>query len=165
MSSAPETAPPIYVEVNLACERWPTDLIERLGEVADYVAAAAGDDWPTGETSVSVLLTDDDDMANLNKQWRDKEGPTNVLSFPAFEGFVNPDAQGQSLGDIAIGLSIAEREAQEAGKSLADHVTHLWVHGLLHLIGHDHIEEDEAEEMEAIEISILAQLGIDDPYK
>ncbi len=154
----------VFLAINRTCNRWPDPIVNRLGEAARLVASQT-EDWPDEPVEVSLLLTDDAEMAALNKEWRDKDGPTNVLSFPAPEGLHDPDADGAPLGDIAIGLTIAETEAADQGKSLSDHVLHLWVHGLLHLVGYDHMEDQEGNEMEALEIRILAQMGIDDPYK
>lgn len=107
---------------------------------------------------VVVLLTDDDSVAELNQQFRHKAGPTNVLSFPAPE---NPE---NLLGDIALAYGVCAREAGEQGKSLADHLSHLTVHGVLHLAGYDHQTDDEAEAMEELERRVLASLGVSDPY-
>jgi probable rRNA maturation factor len=99
-------------------------------------------------------------MKELNGRWRGQDKPTNVLSFPS--GAALPDAT--TLGDIAIAFETMAREAQEEGKPVAAHFTHLTVHGLLHLLGYDHETENEAEEMEEIERLILADLGVADPY-
>lgn len=154
----------VSLAINRGCNRWPDALVDRLADTARTVASLTPD-WPDEPVEISLLLTDDAEMAALNREWRDKEGPTNVLSFPALDGLLDPDADGRPLGDIAIGLTIAETEAAEQDKSLSNHVLHLWVHGLLHLIGYDHIDDGDADEMETLEIKILAQLGIDDPYK
>lgn len=108
--------------------------------------------------SLSLLLTDDAHIQVLNKQFRDKDAPTNVLSFPAAE---NGEAY---LGDIAIAYGVTAREAEETGKSLAEHAMHLTVHGVLHLAGYDHIRPEDAAEMEKTEIAVLAGLGVADPY-
>ena len=107
---------------------------------------------------VVVLLADDDAVAELNQQFRHKAGPTNVLSFPAPE---NPE---NLLGDIALAYGVCAREAAEQGKTLADHLSHLTVHGVLHLAGYDHQTDDEAEAMEELERRVLAALGVSDPY-
>ncbi len=114
----------------------------------------------TGEEdlTVTVLLTDDDSVAELNQSFRHKAGPTNVLSFPAPK---NPE---NLLGDIALAYGVCAREAAEQGKTLSDHLSHLTVHGVLHLAGYDHQTDDEAETMEDLERRILAALGIPDPY-
>ena len=107
---------------------------------------------------VSVLLCDDAFMTDLNTQWRGIAKPTNVLSFPAH------DATAPMLGDIVVAFETSEREARAEGKSLHDHVAHLFVHGCLHLLGYDHLVDTEADAMENLERSILAALGIADPY-
>jgi phosphate starvation-inducible protein PhoH and related proteins len=111
---------------------------------------------PKGE-NFSVLFTHDEAVKALNAQWRGKDTPTNVLSFPA------PETAG-TLGDIALAYETCAREAEEQSKSLKDHTTHLLVHGILHLLGYDHEIDDDAVEMEGLEKDILAALGIDDPY-
>ena len=108
-----------------------------------------------------MLLTDDAEQRALNAQWRGKDAATNVLSFPQLEPFA-PLAG--LLGDISLARETLEREAAELGKSFTDHFTHLVVHGFLHILGHDHIEEADALVMEGLETQILASLGIADPY-
>lgn len=122
------------------------------------LSAAAAQEGVEG--SVSLLLGDDAAIASLNAQFRGKEGPTNVLSFPAA---APPGAPG-FLGDIALAAETIVREAENQGKRVEHHAAHLAVHGFLHLLGYDHLEPSEAEEMEARERVILASLGIDDPY-
>lgn len=107
---------------------------------------------------VAVLLTDDDAVADLNNEYRRKTGPTNVLSFPATQ---NPEG---FLGDLALAYGVCAREAEHQNKSLADHLQHLVAHGVLHLVGYDHMNEDEAADMEGLERRILAELGVPDPY-
>lgn len=103
-----------------------------------------------------IQLSDDASVQRLNAQFRGQNKPTNVLSFSSDEpGY---------LGDIIFARETIEREAMEQGKNLPDHLTHLVVHGVLHLMGHDHLDEAEAEEMEAIEIMVLKSLGIANPY-
>lgn len=111
-----------------------------------------------GDVSVVILLTDDASVRELNARYRDKDYATNVLSFPAPE---NPEGL---LGDICLAFGVCAREAQEQGKTLEDHLQHLVVHGVLHLLGYDHESEAEADEMESLESVVLAGLGIADPY-
>ena len=119
---------------------------------------------------LSLLLADDAALRELNRHWRGKDAPTNVLSFaatPARPGEVpRPALPGMPLilGDIAIAAETCAREAALQGKSRAQHLVHLVVHGVLHLLGYDHETEAEAEEMERLEIGILAGLGLPDPY-
>jgi len=113
---------------------------------------------------LSVLLCDDATIAALNARWRGQEQPTNVLSFPA-PPLAPTDPDGKvPLGDIAIAYETVVREAGEQGKPVADHLSHLVIHGFLHLLGYDHHMDGEAERMERLERDILAQIGIADPY-
>ena len=113
---------------------------------------------------LSVLLCDDKTIARLNAQWRGQQKPTNVLSFPAppLQGAVPADKT--PLGDIAIAYETLAHEAEENGKTVSDHLSHLVVHGFLHLLGYDHHMDDEAERMERMERDILARIGVADPY-
>ena len=108
--------------------------------------------------TLTLLLTDDAALKRMNAQFRDKNKATNVLSFPAAANAEH------HLGDIAMAYGVTAREAQEAGKSFADHATHLAVHGVLHLLGYDHQTAAEAKVMEPLEVAILSELGIADPY-
>ena len=119
--------------------------------------------------TASVLFTSDADVHALNKEWRGKDKPTNVLSFPMLEREdlldLAPEGPPEMLGDIALAAGTCAREAAEKGVPLETHATHLLIHGLLHLAGHDHVDSDaRAEAMEAPEIAALAKLGIGDPY-
>lgn len=120
-------------------------------------------------TEVSVRLAEDDEVHALNRQYRQKDKPTNVLSFPMvqddlIESLDNSDDGEVLLGDIILARGVCVREAEEKGVSAAEHATHLIVHGTLHLVGYDHMEDDEAEAMEDLERAALARLGIADPY-
>jgi len=111
---------------------------------------------------LSIRLVENEESAELNSSYRGKEGPTNVLSFP-FESPV--EMTPILLGDLIICLPKVEQEALQQNKSLQHHWAHLVVHGCLHLLGYDHIKDDEADEMEALEIKILQTLDIDNPYQ
>lgn len=115
----------------------------------------------TGVAELSIVLLDDAEQQVLNRDWRQIDKPTNVLSFPQIEPF--GPVMG-ILGDITLARETLEREAADLGKSFTDHFTHLVVHGFLHILGYDHIDDDEALVMEGLETQILASLGIDDPY-
>jgi probable rRNA maturation factor len=122
---------------------------------ADAVLARLRPGSPEGLT---VLLADDEAVRDLNSRFRSQDKPTNVLSFPAPE---NPE---HHLGDVALAYGVCAREAGEQGKPLAHHLQHLVAHGVLHLLGYDHMSDAEAHEMEGLERVILAGLGIPDPY-
>jgi probable rRNA maturation factor len=111
-----------------------------------------------GTEGVTVLLTDDETVRDLNSRFRSKDQLTNVLSFPAP---INPE---HFLGDVALAYGVCAREAAEQGKPLAHHLQHLVAHGVLHLLGYDHINDGEAEAMEGLERVVLAGLGVPDPY-
>jgi len=114
----------------------------------------------TGEVCIKIVSSEESQV--LNSTYRRKDKPTNVLSFPAdLPDFV----ESPQLGDLAICLDVVIEEAQQQGKAVEDHLAHLSIHGVLHLLGYDHVEESQAEQMEQLEIEILAQLGIDNPYE
>jgi len=153
-------------EVLVVADCWQTEpdaeaVIHRAIE-----AAAELTDADVGEAELAVMLTDDSGIQTLNSNWRGIDKPTNVLSFPALqsEGTSGPDDAPRMLGDIAIAYETMRREADEEQKPFDHHLSHLAVHGFLHLIGYDHENEGDAEEMEALETQILAHLGIPDPY-
>jgi probable rRNA maturation factor len=137
------------------CEALATSAIAAAAEAARFDAAA--------EAEVSVLFCDDNRIRELNRLWRNIDKPTNVLSFPAHQpAMENAPAL---LGDIAVAYETVRREADDEGKSLAAHTTHMVVHGFLHLLGYDHEEDSEAQTMEDMERVALRNLGIDDPYR
>ena len=118
---------------------------------------------------ISVRLTDDAEVHTLNRDFRGKDKPTNVLSFPQvqddlLEGLANSDDGEILLGDIVLARETCVREADEKGISIVDHATHLIVHGTLHLVGYDHMDDASAGAMEALEVKALASLGIANPY-
>lgn len=114
-----------------------------------------------GAAEVSILLTNDEEQHELNREWRGKDSSTNVLSFPQIEPF-GPVVG--ILGDITLARETLEREALDLVKSFDDHFTHLVIHGFLHILGYDHITDAEALQMESLETQIMASLGLDDPY-
>lgn len=157
------------MELDIDIEDWPTGDWDGL---AARAAAAASEGEPLlahPRLIASVLFTSDAEVHTLNREWRERDKPTNVLSFPMLEReeleHLAPDGPPVMLGDIALAHETCAREAAEKGVTLVAHATHLIVHGLLHLAGHDHVDSDEqAEAMEALETRILAKLGIADPY-
>lgn len=152
--------PPLEIAVIRNADGWP-DTFDALAERAVLAALAGAKPKIKGAAEISVLLTDDEEQRNLNAQWRGKNSSTNVLSFPQIEPF---DPVIGLLGDITLARETVTREAQEQGITLEDHFTHLVVHGFLHILGYDHLDEEEALEMEGLETRILAGLGIADPY-
>lgn len=155
----------IDIDIRIASSAWRAALPNPAAAVRRAAVAALKAELPAkAKTSLSILLTDDSEMRKLNAGWRAKDKPTNVLSFPA-ENAVDPAKPPAYLGDVALGLATCKREAREQKKTLADHVTHLVVHGVLHLIGYDHMDDEQAEAMEPLETEILAGMGIADPYR
>ncbi len=146
------------IEVEVEADDW-TDAVVDVEAVVERAADAA-----LGERSggVVVLLTDDATVRDLNARFRDKDRPTNVLSFPAAE--MPATGSAPPLGDIVMAYGVCAAEAKTQGKTLANHLTHLVVHGVLHLLGRDHENDAEAEAMEAEERAVLARLGVADPY-
>lgn len=142
------------IDIEIEAEAW-TAALPDVAAVAERAAAAA---LGTVAGDVVVLLTDDEAVRDLNARFRNRDKPTNVLSFPA------PENAAPHLGDIVLAYGVCATEAQAQGKSLSDHLSHLVVHGVLHLLGRDHEDDAEAEEMEAEEREILAELGVADPY-
>ncbi|PKP97069.1 MAG: rRNA maturation RNase YbeY [Alphaproteobacteria bacterium HGW-Alphaproteobacteria-15] len=157
------------MQLDIDIEGWPAGEWEALAERA---AQAAGEGEPllaNPRLMASLLFTSDAEVHALNREWRQRDKPTNVLSFPMLERDelegLAPDGPPVMLGDIALAYETCAREAADKGVSLEAHAAHLIVHGLLHLAGHDHVDSDaQAEQMEALETAILAKLGIADPY-
>jgi probable rRNA maturation factor len=170
-STHTETGPEesdLTVDILIESEAWQVlpeaeDIVRR----AIAVAAASTPEIGWRNAELSVLLCDDKTIAVLNGRWRGQEKPTNVLSFPSLplEGMSDEEAQERvPLGDIAIACETLVREAADSGKTASAHLSHLVVHGFLHLLGHDHETDDEAERMEHLEREILARMGVTDPY-
>jgi probable rRNA maturation factor len=149
------------IEVEVGDPAW-EDALPDAAQIAETAAEAAistasGDDAAHAGGLV-ILLTDDAQMKDLNARFRGKDAATNVLSFPA------PPNAHDHIGDIALAYGVCAGEAAAQGKSLADHLRHLTIHGVLHLFGYDHEIDSEAEAMEVLERRILAGLGVADPY-
>ncbi len=164
-STANRAAPAVPVAIDLMIEAgdWPDEahLAAMLARVVEASFAEARLVVAQG-SELSVVFTDDAHIRALNDAWRQKDKPTNVLSFPGSPP--NRGRFGPLLGDIVVAGETVRSEAEAEGIAFDDHLTHLLVHGLLHLFGHDHIEDVEAERMEALETAILGRLGIADPY-
>lgn len=149
---------------------WPSDLDwADLAEAAVEAVCVVAPELDNPRLTASVLFTSDDEVHGLNREWRAKDKPTNVLSFPMLERadlLALPTAgPPEMLGDLALALETCAREAADKGVPLEHHATHLLIHGLLHLAGHDHeLGPAEARAMEELEIKALALLGIADPY-
>ena len=148
------------IDIEIEDAAWTTALPEAEAVALRAARAALGEDGG----GVAILLTDDATVADLNIRFRDKPGPTNVLSFPAPAGTRGGRAH-RVLGDIVLCAPIVAREARQQDKRLDHHWAHLVVHGVLHLLGHDHEQELEAERMERRERRVLAEFGIPDPYR
>lgn len=154
----------IDIDILVETEGWAGE--SSLRRLSVSAIAAAWEELDAGEqpeSELSLVFTDDTTIRELNSDWRDKDKPTNVLSFPASN--LKPGQKpGPMLGDIVIARETVAREAADEEKPFDHHLTHLVVHGFLHLLGYDHLSDTEAEEMEALERKILARLAIPDPY-
>lgn len=166
MTDEPGASAPL-VEAIVEDPRWEA---VGIGGLADMAARATLSELglDPADHEISLLACDDARITSLNADFRGKPRPTNVLSWPSGElegaGGGGAAAEPVFLGDIALAYETCAAEAAEAGLTLARHATHLVVHGVLHLLGHDHDVDAEAEEMERIEIKILAGMGVDNPY-
>ncbi len=169
------------------------DGAEKAVDAAVKVAGLPGLAEHPSPIEVNIKLSDNDEVQALNREWRDKDKPTNVLSFPMLDelelhSFRHPRAGGDLrpsstafaardsrlrgndeemellIGDIILAHGVCEAEAAEKGIPLAHHATHLVIHGMLHLLGHDHIDDEDAEAMEALEVKALASMGLHNPY-
>ena len=167
MSSLVPNEPSLESDLLIESDLWQAvpDLeavIERaLAAGLSYVMKKEGIDF-LPECEVSLVFTDDEAIRVLNANHRGKDKATNVLSFPIDE---DADPFGPMLGDIVFAYETVKRESVEMGVEIRNHLTHLCLHGFLHLLGYDHIEPDEAEKMESVEIAILAQLDLPNPYE
>ena len=158
------------MDFDIDIDGWPAD-VEWDALTVRAHAALCGVEPALGNPrlTASVLFTSDADVHALNKEWRGKDKPTNVLSFPMLQRGdlldLAPEGPPEMLGDLALAAGTCAREAADKGVPLEAHAAHLLIHGLLHLAGHDHVDSDtQAEAMEALEIAALAKLGIADPY-
>ncbi|WP_426360043.1 rRNA maturation RNase YbeY [Pseudocolwellia sp. HL-MZ19] len=147
----------VFLDVQIACEEKNLPSTEQLQLWAETALSTLEND-----PELTIRLVESQESQELNHQYRQKEKPTNVLSFP-FE--VPEGIDLNLLGDLVICSDVVNQEAKEQNKQNLDHWAHLVIHGCLHLLGYDHIEEDEAVEMESLEIKLLSTLGIDNPYQ
>lgn len=161
--------PQLEIQISVEDDSWPEEgeLQARVEQVllasAEFLAETEKQPFPAHPLEVSLVFTNDEAIREINAEWRGKDTPTNVLSFPAYP--LQPGGKpGPMLGDIVLARETIERESVELDKSIEIHLTHLLVHGFLHLFGYDHIETDDAVKMEALETRILATLGLSDPY-
>lgn len=157
-----EISLPVDIDLTVEAGNWPEEagLLRLIERAAGAVFAETG---AAGRSELSVVFSDDAHIRTLNAGWRGKDKPTNVLSFPAFP-FPKGGPPPPMLGDIVLAAETVTREAALEEKPLENHISHLVIHGLLHLMGYDHETDAEAEEMEAIERAALARLAIPDPY-
>jgi probable rRNA maturation factor len=153
----------LEIEVDEAAWHDLPDAAALVGQAAEaaFARLGAGD---LKDKLLSVTLADDETVAQLNAQWRGKPKPTNVLSFPADQDIAIPPGEPRPLGDIILAAGVVRTEAAQQSKPLADHFSHLVVHGILHIMGYDHVDDAQADEMESLEKEILVKLGIADPY-
>ncbi len=160
-ANVPDSA--IDIDIMIEAGSWPQEAVleSLVGKAVEAAWTNLG--LEPAPSELSVVFTDDASIQTLNAQWRGKDKPTNVLSFPAFPVKAG-NQPGPMLGDIVIAFETVEREAVDEGKPVNNHLTHLVVHGFLHLLGYDHETDEEAEEMEHREREILHALAISDPY-
>lgn len=162
-SEAEAPRPTLALSVRVQARPWRSLAgLRPLIDAAAGAAIAVAPVQPLDGAELSLLLTDDKRMRSVNRDWRGLDKATNVLSFPAAPA--DRIASSPALGDIVLAYETVEREAQTEGKAIADHLSHLVIHGLLHLLGEDHETDGDAQRMEALEIAALASLGIADPY-
>jgi probable rRNA maturation factor len=157
------------VQLDTDVDDWPPGAWEALAARAAEAAAHVAPELGHSRLSTSVLFTSDEEIHALNREWRQRDKPTNVLSFPMLERSellaLAPEGPPVLLGDVALAYGTCAREAAEKAIPLEHHAAHLIVHGLLHLAGHDHeISPSDAEAMEALEVLALELMGIGNPY-
>ena len=164
------TGAPIDIQISIEADGWPAaGVLEALCERAvtaacDYLAREEGLLFPRAGCELSLLFADDETVRGINDTWRGQDKPTNVLSFPACP--LKPGGMpGPMLGDILLARETVAAEAGALGIAFDNHLTHLLVHGFLHLLGYDHVDDDDARIMEGLETRILATLDLSDPYE
>ncbi len=157
------------IEISVQDPQW-----ETMGDIHNIVMSVAKTTLTSAilpkiafnrNLEASIVLANDDLVQVLNREYRGKDKPTNVLTFALLDGEdMTPEGEILALGDVIISFQTIEREAQEQGKFMLDHLKHMTVHGVLHLLGYDHETDEEANDMETLEIRILEQLGVQNPY-
>ncbi len=156
------------IEISVQDPEW-----EKMGEIYDIIkltaqtalhSAIMPKECADRDLEISIVLANDDLVHILNNTYREKDKPTNVLTFATLDEEEIPHDGPLNLGDVVLSYQTIEREAQEQGKFPIDHIRHLTVHGVLHLLGYDHKDDDQANDMETLEIRILEQLGVQNPY-
>ncbi|WP_286871131.1 rRNA maturation RNase YbeY [Spongiibacter sp.] len=147
----------LELDLQIACD--PAPGLPSQAQLQSWAEAALR--GRRNDAELSIRLVDEAESQTLNRDYRGKDKPTNVLSFPAD---LPPELELPLLGDLVVCRQVVEREAEEQHKAPHDHWAHMIIHGTLHLLGFDHIDDGEAEVMEALEIALLGQLGIDNPY-
>jgi probable rRNA maturation factor len=156
---------PLEVEVIRHAEIWDRITVSEAALIrAARAAFAAASPARHEPCEATLVLTDDEEMRKLNRNWRGKDSSTNVLSFPAGDPVSAIPREPGPLGDVLLAAETVLAEANDKGVPVADHASHLVVHGMLHLLGFDHKQDADAERMEALETKVLAGLGIADPY-
>lgn len=153
----------MVVDVQLACD---DAGVPGKAKIQDWVryAASATNRAPAADSEIAVRIVDAAEIQTLNRLYRDKDAPTNVLSFPVGDMQGLPAEAGQQLGDVVVCAAVIGAEAEAQGKAVDDHWAHMLVHGVLHLLGYDHENDADAAEMEDLEVAILAGRGISNPY-
>ncbi len=163
------TRPTIDIQLAIESDGWPAlELLQEfcgdvVGVAAGYLADKRRQPFPQSGCELSLMFTDDAAVREINLRWRDQDKPTNVLSFPGFP-IAPGDMPGPMLGDILFAQETVSREAVSMDIPFDNHLTHLLVHGFLHLLGYDHVDERDAHTMEGLETRILAALDLSDPY-
>jgi len=164
-----DSATRLEIQLSVESGGWPDEGVLNgfaarvLEHAAGFLASNTGQPFPDDPVEISLVFTSDDDIRTVNEAWRGQDKPTNVLSFPAFP--LAPGGQpGPMLGDIIMAEETLRREALDLGIPFDDHLTHLLVHGFLHLFGYDHMTDEEAAVMEDLETRLLAEMGLADPY-
>lgn len=160
----------LIIDIHLQSPLWKQDsfsdqMHDKIQQLCEAAQKASGTLAQAQRVELSVVLTDDNHIQELNAQYRGKDKPTNVLSFPIQEELAIPSGQSVVLGDIVLAYETIAQEALFQNKAFSDHFSHLVVHGFLHLLGYDHEKKAEAEKMEQLEAAILKGFAIKDPYE